>query len=106
VNANYQKMMKQVQKMQADMAKAQEDLAKEEVEASAGGGMVTVRVTGALELVSVKIDPASLDPDDVEMLEDMVIAATNEAVRQAQDLQAKRMGGLTAGLNIPGLPSF
>lgn len=103
MNPNYQKMMKQVQKMQTDMAKAQEDLAHEEVEASAGGGMVVVRVTGALEVASVKIDPAALDPDDVEMLEDMVIAATNEALRQAQDLQAKRLGGLTAGLNIPGL---
>ena len=103
MNANYQKMMKQVQKMQADMAKAQEDLAREEVEASAGGGIVTVRVTGALEVVGVKIDPSAVDPDDVEMLEDMVVAAANEAVRQAQDLQAKRLGGLTAGLNIPGL---
>jgi len=103
MNPNYQKMMKQVQKMQADMAKAQEDLALEHVEASAGGGMVVVRVSGSLEVVGVKIDPAALDPDDVEMLEDMVIAATNEAVRQAQDLQAKRLGGLTAGLNIPGL---
>jgi len=103
MNPNYQKMMKQVQKMQADMAKAQEDLALEHVEASAGGGMVVVRVSGSLEVVGVKIAPAALDPDDVEMLEDMVIAATNEAVRQAQDLQAKRLGGLTAGLNIPGL---
>lgn len=103
MNPNYQKMMKQVQKMQTDMAKAQEDLAHEEVEASAGGGMVVVRVTGALEVAGVKIDAAALDPDDVEMLEDMVIAATNEALRQAQDLQAKRLGGLTAGLNIPGL---
>ena len=103
MNANYQKMMKQVQKMQADMAKAQEDLAREEVEASAGGGMVTVRVTGGLEVVAVKIDPAAVDPEDIEMLEDMVVAAANEAVRQAQDLQAKRLGGLTAGLNIPGL---
>lgn len=102
MNPNYQKMMKQVQKMQADMAKAQEELAQEEVEASAGGGMVTVRVTGALDVVGVKIDPAALDPDDVEMLEDMITAAANEAVRQAQDLQAKRLGGLTAGLNLPG----
>jgi len=104
MNQNYQKMMKQVQKMQADMAKAQEDLAKEIVEASAGGGMVTVRVTGALELVSIKIDPAAVDPEDVEMLEDLVLAATNEALRTAQDLGAQRLGGLTAGLNIPGLP--
>src|SRR5512139_641327 len=104
VNPNYQKMMKQVQKMQADMAKIQEDLANEVVEASAGGGMVTVQVTGAVELKSIKIDPAAVDPEDVEMLEDMIIAATNEALRSAQELANKKLGGITAGLNIPGLP--
>jgi DNA-binding YbaB/EbfC family protein len=106
VNPNYQKMMKQVQKMQADMAKMQEDLANETVEASAGGGMVTVQVTGAIELKSIKIDPTAIDPEDVEMLEDMIMAATNEALRSAQELANKKMGGLTAGLNlnIPGLP--
>jgi len=103
MNQNYQKMMKQVQKMQADMAKAQEELEKEVIEASAGGGMVTVKITGGLEIVAVKIDPTAVDPDDVEMLEDMVLAATNEALRTAQDLASKRLGGLTAGLNIPGL---
>jgi DNA-binding YbaB/EbfC family protein len=106
MNPNYQKMMKQVQKMQEDMAKAQEDLAQEIVEASAGGGMVAVKVTGALDVVEIKIDPAAVDPEDVEMLEDLVMAATNEALRTAQDLAAKRLGGLTSGLNlnIPGLP--
>jgi len=104
VNPNYQKMMKQVQKMQADMAKAQEDLASEVVSASAGGGMVTVEVTGSLDIKSLKIDPAAIDPDDVEMLEDMIIAAVNEALRSAQDLANKRLGGITSGLNIPGLP--
>jgi DNA-binding YbaB/EbfC family protein len=104
VNANYQKMMKQVQKMQADMAKAQDDLAVETVEASAGGGMVKVQVTGAIELKSIKIDPEAVDPKDVEMLEDMIMAATNEALRSAQELASKRMGGITSGLNIPGLP--
>ena len=103
-NPNYQKMMRQVQKMQADMAKIQDDLANETVEASAGGGMVTVQVTGAIELKSIKIDPAAVDPEDVEMLEDMIMAATNEALRSAQELANKKMGGLTAGLNIPGLP--
>ncbi len=103
-NPNYQKMLKQVQKMQADMAKIQEDLANEVVEASAGGGMVTVQVSGALEIKSVKIDPAAVDPTDVEMLEDMVLAAANEALRSAQELASKRLGGLTAGLNLPGLP--
>ncbi len=103
-NPNYQKMMKQVQKMQADMAKMQDDLALQTVEASAGGGMVTVQVTGAIELKSIKIDPSAIDPEDVEMLEDMIMAATNEALRSAQELANKKMGGLTAGLNIPGLP--
>jgi DNA-binding YbaB/EbfC family protein len=103
-NANYQKMMKQVQKMQADMAKMQDSLAEEMVEASAGGGMVTVQVTGAIELKSIKIDPSAIDPQDVEMLEDMIMAATNEALRSAQELANRKMGGLTAGLNIPGLP--
>jgi recombination protein RecR len=103
-NANYQKMMKQVQKMQDDMARAQEELAKEVVEASAGGGMVTVRVSGNLELVGITIDPAAVDPEDVEMLEDLVLAAANEALRTAQDLQQKRLGAVTSGLNIPGMP--
>ena len=83
MNPNYQKMMKQVQKMQADMAKAQEDLANETVEASAGGGMVTVQVTGAIEIKSIKIDPTAVDPDDMEILEDMIMAAANEALRSA-----------------------
>jgi DNA-binding YbaB/EbfC family protein len=104
VNPNYQKMMRQVQKMQADMAKMQEDLANETVEASAGGGMVTVQVTGSIELKSIKIDPEAVDPADVEMLEDLILAATNEALRSAQELANKKLGGLTSGLNIPGLP--
>jgi DNA-binding YbaB/EbfC family protein len=98
--------MKQVQKMQADMAKAQEDLANEVVEASAGGGMVTVQATGGLEIKSIKIDPTAVDPDDVEMLEDMILAAVNEAMRSAQELANKRLGGVTAGLNLPGLLPF
>ncbi len=102
-NMNMGKMMKQVQEMQKQMAKAQEELAHEEVEASAGGGMVSVRVTGDLQIVSIKIDPGAVDPDDVEMLEDMVLAATNEALRSAQEMASKKLGGLTGGLNIPGL---
>ncbi len=104
MNPNYQKMMKQVQKMQADMAKMEEDLANETVEASAGGGMVTVQVSGAIEIKSIKIEPTAVDPEDVEMLEDMIMAATNEALRSAQELAHKKLGGITAGLNIPGLP--
>lgn len=104
MNPNYQKMMKQVQKMQADMAKVQDDLANETVEASAGGGIVTVQVSGALEIKGIKIDPTAVDPEDVEMLEDMIMAAANEALRSAQELANKKLGGVTAGLNIPGLP--
>ena len=99
---NMNKMMKQVQQMQKQMMKAQEELAHEEVEASAGGGMVTVKVSGDLKVNSVKIDPGAVDPDDVEMLEDMVLAATNEALRSAQEMASKKLGGLTGGLGIPG----
>ena len=106
------KMMKQVQKMQEDMAKAQEELAAEVVEASVGGGMVTVKCTGALEIVEVKINPAAIDPDDAELLEDMVLAAVNEAVRSAQALAESRMSGAMGpmagmgGLHGLGLPGF
>ena len=102
-NMNYGKMMKQVQDMQKQMVKDQEELATMEVEASAGGGMVTVKVSGDLKINSVKIDPGAVDPDDVEMLEDMILAATNEALRSAQELASSKMSGLTGGLNIPGL---
>ncbi len=102
-NMNMNKMMKHVQEMQKQMAKAQEELAHEEVEASAGGGMVTVKVSGDLNIIDIKIDPGAVDPDDVEMLEDMVLAAANEALRAAQELASKKLGGLTGGLNIPGL---
>lgn len=96
-------MMKQAQKMQAEMARVQEELAKERVEASVGGGVVTAVISGDLKVQSVRIDPAAIDPDDVAMLEDMVVAAVNEALRQAQDLASRKMAGVTGGLNIPGL---
>jgi nucleoid-associated protein EbfC len=99
---NMQAMMKQVQKMQADMVKAQEELKNEVVEASAGGGMVTVKITGDLELREVRIDPEAVDPDDVEMLQDMVQAATNEAIRSAQELAASKMNAAAGGLAGPG----
>ena len=99
---NLNQMMKQVQQMQAEMMKAQEALKDEVVEASAGGGMVTVKVTGDLEVREVRIDPSAVDPDDVELLQDMVLAATNEAVRAAQELAANRMGAVTGGLGGPG----
>jgi nucleoid-associated protein EbfC len=112
---NVSQMMKQVQQMQAEMVKAQEQLTGEVVEASAGGGAVTVKVSGALEVKDVVIDAAAVDPDDVELLQDMVMAATNEAIRSAQELASKRMseasggldklagpGGPLGGLGLPG----
>ncbi len=103
------KMLQQVQQMQAEMAKAQEELANETVDASAGGGMVTVKATGALEIVEIKISPEAIDPDDPEMLSDMVLAAVNEAIRSAQSLAESRLGGAMGGmeglkgLGLPGL---
>ena len=105
-------MLKQVQKMQADMVKAQEDLKNEVVEASAGGGMVTVKISGDLELRELSIDPEAVDPEDVELLQDMVLAAVNEAIRAAQELAASKMNAATGGLGGPGglgglgLPGF
>jgi DNA-binding YbaB/EbfC family protein len=96
-------MMRQVQKMQADMVAAQEALADETVEASVGGGMVTAIVSGTGDLKKVSISPDVVDPDDVEMLEDLVVAAVVEATRMAQELAQERMGGLTAGLDMGGL---
>ena len=105
---NVNKMMQQVQKMQQEMQQAQEELAKETVTASAGGGAVKVTVTGGLEVVSVEIAPEVVDPEDVEMLQDMVLAATNEAVNSSQEMASKRLGGITGGLgdmglNLPGM---
>src|ERR687886_2754960 len=91
-------MMKQVQQMQAEMMKAQESLKDEVVEASAGGGMVTAKVTGELELKELTIDPDAVDPEDVEMLQDMVQAAVNEALRSAQEMAANRMNAAAGGL--------
>ena len=98
---NMQQMMKQVAKMQADMEAAQEALKHDVLEAASGGGMVKVEVTGELELKSITIDPAAVDPDDVELLQDMVLAAVNEGLRAAQEHAAKKMGAVTAGLNLP-----
>jgi DNA-binding YbaB/EbfC family protein len=100
------KMLEQVQQMQEQMAKAQEELAKETVEASAGGGMVTVKATGALEIVEIKIAPEAIDPEDPDMLADMVLAAVNEALRSAQGLMESRLGGAMGGLGSLGLPGF
>jgi nucleoid-associated protein EbfC len=99
---NMNQMLRQVQQMQADMMKAQEELKNEVVEASAGGGMVTVKITGDLELRELTIDPEAVDPEDVDMLQDMVQAAVNEAIRSAQELAASKMGAVTGGLGGPG----
>src|SRR5262249_60098478 len=100
------KMLKQVQQMQEEMARAQDELANEVVEASAGGGMVTVKATGALEITQISIDPSAIDPDDPELLADMVQAAVNEALRSAKALMESRLGGAMGGLSRLGLPGF
>jgi DNA-binding YbaB/EbfC family protein len=106
MNSQQMKMMKQLQEMQQKMAEAQEQLTHETVEASAGGGMVTAVVSGDLDLKEVRIQPEAVDPDDVEMLQDLVMAAVNEALRAAQDLAQQRMGGATAGMQLPNIPGL
>lgn len=109
---NMQKMLKQVQRMQADMVAAQERLKDEVVEATAGGGMVTVKISGDLEVKSITVDPEAVDPEDVDMLQDTILVAVNEAIRAAQELAERRMGSVTGGLGGPGglgglgLPGF
>ena len=105
-NPQQAKMMKQIQEMQRKMAQAQEELAVETVEASAGGGTITVVVTGSLEVKEVRIKPEAVDPDDVEMLQDVVLAAVNEALRAAQELAQQKLGGATAGLDLPNIPGL
>jgi DNA-binding YbaB/EbfC family protein len=100
---NMNKLMKQVQKMQKDMVKLQEELQEKTVEATAGGGVVKVVASGKKQLVSIEIDPEAVDPEDVEMLQDLVLAAANEALQKAEDMVADEMGKLTGGLNMPGL---
>lgn len=103
------KMLQQVQQMQAEMAKAQEELKDEVVEASVGGGVVTVRASGIGEITEIKIAPAAIDPDDPESLEDLVLAGVNEAIRNSQDLQQAKLGGAMGdlgglgGLGLPGM---
>ncbi len=103
--ANFQKLMKQAQKMQEQMMQVQQELATKTVEATAGGGMVTAVVNGKFELVSLKIEHDVVDPEDVEMLQDLIIAAVNEGIRKAQEMSASEMSKVTGGLNmnIPGL---
>lgn len=103
MGGNMNKMMKQVQKMQQEMAKMQEELANRTVETTAGGGAVKVVASGKQEIVSITLKPEAVDPEDVEMLQDLLLAAVNEALRQSQEMVSKEMGKLTGGLNIPGL---
>src|ERR1700733_2436440 len=95
---NMQQLLAQAQKMQQELLAAQESLKDEVVEATAGGGMVTVKVTGDLVIKSIEIDPEAVDPEDVELLQDMVLAAVNEALRSAQELASDKLGGITGGL--------
>jgi nucleoid-associated protein EbfC len=99
---NMNQILKQAQKMQEDMLAAQESLKDETVEAAAGGGMVTVTASGDLQIKSITIDPEAVDPDDVEMLQDTVLAAVNGALNAAQELAASKMGGIAGGLGGPG----
>lgn len=99
-------LMRQAQIMQKKMAQAQEELKTKTVEASSGGGMVTVVATGGQEIQSVKIDPAAVDPNDLSMLEDLVLAATNEALKMAREMVEVEMSELTGGLNLPGMPGM
>ena len=99
-------LMKQAAEMQAQLAKAQEEAASETVQASAGGGMVTVTVSGALEVKEIRISPEAIDPDDPELLADTIVAAVNEGIRSAQSLMESKMGGMMGGLGNLGLPGL
>ncbi len=100
---NINKMMKEAQALQAKMMKAQEELGSETVETTAGGGAIKIVMTGHLQVQSVEISPDVVDPDDTEMLQDLVMSAVNEAIAKAQELASQRMGALTGGMKIPGL---
>lgn len=100
---NFGNIMKQAKKMQERMAQLQDELASKTVDATAGGGMVSVTVNGKFELLSIKIEREVVNPDDVDMLQDLVVAAVNEGIRKAQEMAASEMGKITGGLQIPGL---
>ena len=103
---NMGQMMKQVQKMQKEISRLQQQLEERTVEATAGGGVVKVTVNGKQEVLEVELAPEVVDPEDIEMLQDLIIAATNEALREAQDMVNREMAKITGGLNIPGLPGL
>jgi len=100
---NMKKMMKQAQQMQAKMQKMQEDLAEKTIEATSGGGVVKAVVNGQKDLVDLEIDPEAMDPEDAEMLEDLIVAAINEAMRKVQEMIEDEMGDITGGMNLPGM---
>ncbi|OAT86112.1 YbaB/EbfC family nucleoid-associated protein [Desulfotomaculum copahuensis] len=100
---NMNKMMKQVQKMQAEMVKMQEELGNRTVESTAGGGVVKVTANGKQEVLSIEIKPEAVDPEDVEMLQDLILTAVNSALSDSREMVAREMSKLTGGLNIPGL---
>ena len=100
---NMNSVIKQAQKMQEEMERVQQETEEEQVEATSGGGAVKVVVNGKKELISIKLDPDAVDPDDVETLEDLIMAAVNEGVKKAEEIMSERMGAITGGLNIPGL---
>lgn len=101
--ANMNNMMKQVKKMQEQMEKAQQEIEEKEFESTSGGGVVSATVNGKKEVLAIKIDPDVIDPEDGEMLEDLIIAAINDAMKKADEYSGETMGKLTGGLNIPGL---
>ena len=100
---NMQQIMRQAQKMQKKMEEAQEEAANQVVEASAGGGMVSVKVNGKQELLEISIEKDVVDPDDVEMLQDLIVAAVNEGMKKSQQIMQDKLQGITGGLNIPGM---
>ena len=103
---NMGQLLKQAQKFQSKMAELQEELNERTVEASAGGGMVTAVANGKQDILSITIDPEVVDPDDVEMLQDLIMAAVNDAITRAKDMTNEEMGKLTKGMNIPGMPGL
>jgi DNA-binding YbaB/EbfC family protein len=103
---NMQQAMKQIQKMQAEMARVQQELEQKTVTATAGGGVITVEVSGKLELRKIEIDPEVVNPEDLEMLQDLITAAVNEGIKKAQDMVSSEMAKVTGNINIPGLPGM
>ena len=101
--SNMQAMIKQAQKMQEDMAAMQEELENREYEVAAGGGVITVKINGKKEVLSVKIDPEAVDPDDVDTLEDLIVAAVNEAIKTVETASAQEMSKITGGMSLPGM---